>query len=103
MLTVAVLASLFDRAIPGFIDSAVMNIVSKSKREATFGKQRLFGSAGFGINECNCWCMCGSLSITVIVQLHTCFLCVFTAITNLDSCWLSTINLHVSGKYRYKT
>ena len=51
MLTVAVLASLFDRAIPGFIDSAVMNIVSKSKREATFGKQRLFGSAGFGITS----------------------------------------------------
>ena len=46
ILTVAVLASLLDRAIPGFIDSMVMNIVRKSKREATFGKQRLFGSVG---------------------------------------------------------
>ena len=51
MLTIAVLASLFDTTIPGFIDSAVMNAVSKSKRKATFGKQRLFGSVGFGITS----------------------------------------------------
>ena len=49
LIATAVIASSFDATINSFVDSGVLERLKSFPRNSEFGRQRLFGAAGYGI------------------------------------------------------
>ncbi|XP_057290349.1 major facilitator superfamily domain-containing protein 6-like [Hydractinia symbiolongicarpus] len=49
MLVIGSISAPFDDPLIGYVDSAVVNVVKSSQNDATYGRQRMMGSIGFGL------------------------------------------------------